>query len=60
MMFDTNTTRQNGSLAKYKVLLERKNVNGNVKSAFEAHQDFILTVTESLILEFARTKLGNM
>ncbi|WAR09365.1 LOW QUALITY PROTEIN: hypothetical protein MAR_019323, partial [Mya arenaria] len=40
------TAREAGSLANYRAVLHRTNVNGQVKAnGYEAHKDFLLTVT---------------
>ena len=57
-LFRGDTVRAEGSLPFYKNHIWRENVNGKVKGRFQAHFDFIVTVTEALILELAMTLLG--
>ncbi|XP_033729230.1 uncharacterized protein LOC117318339 [Pecten maximus] len=42
--FNKSSGREKGTLYNLKILIQRSNVNGNVKSRFEAHEDFIMTV----------------
>ena len=50
--------RQSGTLYSLKNKLRRTNVNGKVKSNFSAHEELLLTVTESLIKEQAFAYFG--
>ncbi|XP_062576937.1 uncharacterized protein LOC134238840 [Saccostrea cucullata] len=50
--FNTASGREKGTLYHIKVLIERSNVNGKVKSRFEAHEDFILTVGCAYFLSY--------
>ena len=58
-LYDKNSARDTGSLAHPRVLIDRKNVNGQVKGKYEQHLDFLLTVTEALILQESMLELGN-
>ena len=49
--------RDRGTLQNFKSLLNRTNVNGLVKGKFQAHEDFIHTVGEGLLLQFCMGKL---
>ncbi|XP_052089389.1 uncharacterized protein LOC127726061 isoform X1 [Mytilus californianus] len=49
-------SRDQGTLANLKILIQRSNVNGKVKSRFKAHEDFVLTVGHSYFLEYAMKK----
>ncbi|KAH3719422.1 hypothetical protein DPMN_062255 [Dreissena polymorpha] len=45
------TAREEGSLAQYRAILHRTNVNGQVKAnGYESHKDFLITVTRFLHL----------
>ena len=45
------TAREGGSLAHYRTVLHRTNVNGQVKAnGYESHKDFLITVTRFDIL----------
>ncbi|XP_033748132.1 uncharacterized protein LOC117333109 [Pecten maximus] len=51
--FYSNTSgRERGTLCHMKILIERSNVNGKVKTRFEAHEDFVLTVGCAYFLSF--------
>ena len=45
--FKPESAREEGTLPNFKALLHRRNVNGQVKATngFEAHKDFVITVT---------------
>ena len=49
--------RMEGTLPSFKSLLNRGNVNGKVKGRFQAHEDFIHTVGDGLLLQFCMDKL---
>ncbi|XP_052236745.1 uncharacterized protein LOC127848363 [Dreissena polymorpha] len=50
--YKTETAREAGSLANYRAVLHRTNVNGDVKAnGYEAHKDFLITVTRALLKE---------
>ncbi|CAC5402623.1 unnamed protein product [Mytilus coruscus] len=56
-------SRDQGTLANLKILIQRSNVNGKVKSRFkvcedtvQAHEDFVLTVGHSYFLDYAMKK----
>ena len=57
-LYNDNTVRVPGSLAYYRNLLRRTNVNGQVKGRYQSHLDFLLTCTEALIVNLAMTTLG--
>ncbi|XP_076090697.1 uncharacterized protein LOC143062794 [Mytilus galloprovincialis] len=50
--FKTDSGRDKGTLYSLKLLIQRSNVNGKVKSRFEAHEDFALTVGCAYFLIF--------
>ncbi|CAC5425084.1 unnamed protein product [Mytilus coruscus] len=50
--FKTDSGRDKGTLYSLKLLIQRSNVNGKVKSRFEAHEDFALTVGCAYFLNF--------
>lgn len=57
--YTSETAREGGTLANYRAVLHRNNVNGQVKAnGYEAHKDFIITVARALIVELASEKLG--
>ena len=56
--YQKNTNRDLGTLYSLKCLLKRTEVNGNVKSRFEVHQDLFLTVGECYLVEMALEYLG--
>ncbi|XP_063438320.1 uncharacterized protein LOC134719246 [Mytilus trossulus] len=49
-------SRDQGTLANLKILIQRSNVNGKVKSRFKAHEDFVLTVGHSYFLDYVMKK----
>lgn len=53
-----NSGRNPGSLPNFKVVLANPNVNGKVKGHFQAHEDFLHTVGEGLLLKFCLDQLG--
>ncbi|XP_069109952.1 uncharacterized protein [Argopecten irradians] len=55
---DLKNSREVGTLAWYKVLIHRDNVNGKVKSRFAAHEDFVSTVGKALFRECALDHFG--
>uniref|UniRef100_A0A8W8I4B1 DUF6589 domain-containing protein n=1 Tax=Magallana gigas TaxID=29159 RepID=A0A8W8I4B1_MAGGI len=56
--YKTSSGRDKGTLYNLKLIIERSNVNGNVKSRFEAHEDFVLTVGNAYLLSFIMNKFG--
>ncbi|KAH3729457.1 hypothetical protein DPMN_055428 [Dreissena polymorpha] len=53
------TAREEGSLAQYRAILHRTNVNGQVKAnGYESHKDFLITVTRALVIELACERWG--
>ncbi|XP_069107278.1 uncharacterized protein [Argopecten irradians] len=56
--YKTSSGRDKGTLFNLKLNIERSNVNGNVKSRFEAHEDFVLTVGNAYFLSFVMHKFG--
>ncbi|XP_052236206.1 uncharacterized protein LOC127847989 [Dreissena polymorpha] len=53
------TAREEGSLAQYRAILHRTNVNGQVKAnGYESHKDFLITVTRALVIELACKRWG--
>ena len=53
-----NSARNQGRLNHYEVVLNNPNVNGKVKGKFQAHEDFVHSIGEGLLLKFAMTQLG--
>ncbi|CAC5411017.1 unnamed protein product [Mytilus coruscus] len=49
-------SRDQGTLANLKILIQRSNVDGKVKSRFKAHEDFVLTVSHSYFLDYVMKK----
>lgn len=50
--FNLSSGRDKGTIYHMKVLVQRSNVNGKVKSRFEAHEDFILTAGCAYFLSY--------
>ena len=57
-LYNSKGGREIGSLANYKIMLKRTNVNGQVKGRYQSHEDFVQTVGTGLILGLALDKLG--
>lgn len=57
--FSSKSSREVGTLANYKAVLHRTNVNGQVKSTngFEPHKDFVHTVARAMVVELSCEKL---
>jgi hypothetical protein len=51
----SKTGRDVGTLEQLKINIHRTSVNGNVKSRFAAHEEFVLLVGEAYFLEYAFT-----
>ncbi|XP_053405618.1 uncharacterized protein LOC123556242 isoform X2 [Mercenaria mercenaria] len=57
--YSTESSREVGSLAHYRAVLHRTNVNGQVKSGgYEAHKDFVFTVARAMVVELALETFG--
>lgn len=50
--YNSASGREKGTMSHLKILIQRSNVNGNVKSRFEAHEDFVLTVGCAYLLSY--------
>lgn len=50
-LYSVKTLRQPGTLYNIKCKLQRTDVNGKVKGAFKSHNDFLLLVGKSMIVE---------
>ena len=50
--------RNVGTLAYIKSLIQRANVNGNVKSRFKAHEDFTILVGRAILCHFFLEHFG--
>lgn len=50
--------REQGTLANLKVVRQRSNVNGQVKVRFKAHEDFIMTVGKSYLVQLGMEHFG--
>ncbi|KAH3809432.1 hypothetical protein DPMN_137801 [Dreissena polymorpha] len=56
--FKKSSGRDVGTLSNIKIHIQRTNVNGNVKSRFKAHEDFVLLVGKAYIQEAAVEYFG--
>lgn len=56
--FNPSSGRDKGTIYHMKVLVQRSNVNGKVKSRFEAHEDFILTAGCAYFLSYILQVFG--
>ncbi|KAL4230439.1 hypothetical protein ACF0H5_010821 [Mactra antiquata] len=54
----TPNGRDQGTLSNMKILIQRSSVNGNVKSRFEAHHEFIQLCGTAYVLEAAMEYFG--
>ena len=50
-LYSAKTLRQPGTLYNFKCKPQRTDVNGKVKGAFKSHNDFLLLVGKSMIVE---------
>jgi len=50
-LFNEKSMADAGTLYYFKILLKRTDVNGNVKSAFQSHEDFLLLVGKAMLVE---------
>ncbi|XP_052216225.1 uncharacterized protein LOC127868952 [Dreissena polymorpha] len=55
---DFGKARDPGTLANLKIAIQRVNVNGNVKSRFKAHEDFIITCGTSYLYSYILSKFN--
>ncbi|XP_050405827.2 uncharacterized protein LOC126821449 [Patella vulgata] len=53
-----NKSRDKGTLAHLRVIIQRSNVNGQVKSRFKQHEDFISTVGKAYLMEMVQEYFG--
>ncbi|XP_050396775.1 uncharacterized protein LOC126815254 [Patella vulgata] len=53
-----NKSRDKGTLAHLRVIIQRSNVNGQVKSRFKQHEDFISTVGKAYLTEMVQEYFG--
>ncbi|KAK6168775.1 hypothetical protein SNE40_019957 [Patella caerulea] len=53
-----NKSRDKGTLAHIRVIIQRSNVNGQVKSRFKQHEDFISTVGKAYLIEMIQEYFG--
>ncbi|KAL4220322.1 hypothetical protein ACF0H5_020729 [Mactra antiquata] len=54
--FNVKMSRDLGTLSNLKVLISRTNVNGNVKSRYKAHEDFLTTCGTRYFLLYIMNK----
>lgn len=55
---NTASRRKEGTLSNFKVILARTSVNGNVKSRYKAHEDFLMLAGEAYITHAALNHFG--
>jgi len=54
----TSSSREPGTLSNLKINIQRSSVNGNVKSRFKAHHEFVLLCGKAYVLEAAMEYFG--
>ena len=57
-LYSPDSSRQQGTMASYRMCIGRTNVSGLVKGKFESHHDFVITITEALLLKYCMNHLG--
>ena len=60
--YDPRVMRIPGTLSYYRNIIRNTNISGfeTVKTRFDACEDFLITVTEAMILSLAQETLGNL